>query len=179
VTGEPKLRRRRHRVLTLPSGWLLVVCLFLPGLKFCDGSLPPMVLPFAWPPAALAVLVVCAATSPAVKSYAGTLCWFVRLNVIAWCGLLAVEALDGGTLPYWLPVMLATGAFLWLVTIGERTEQAVARIATFSSAVVAVLIGLILPSPDVLWGFALAFGCACGLTVGSIWWWIEAYADSR
>ena len=178
--SEPQLRRRRHRILTLPSGWLLVVCLFLPGLKFCNnGSLPPVVLPFAWPVAGLGVLIASAAMSTLVRSYAGTLCWFVRINVIAWCGWLLAEAIEAGVMFYWLPVALAIGAFLWLVTIGEHSEQATARIATASSAVVAVLIGLILPDPDVLWGFAVAFACACGLTIGSAWWWYEAYADSR
>lgn len=173
------MRRRRHRFVTVPSGWLLLFCLFLPALKFCDGSLPMAVVPIAWPPAGLGAVVAMAAMSNEIVAYAGVLTWYIRINVIAWSAWLIYSAADAGAVTSWLAIPLAIGVLLWFVTIGRRTEAASARIATVASATVALMTGLVLMDSKVLWGMYVAFGAACALTLGAIWWWIEAYADSR
>src|SRR5882672_1494724 len=55
--------QRRHRWLTVPSGWVLFICAGLPTIRFCNNqdSLPGFVLPWFWPFYLMGVLVAFAA----------------------------------------------------------------------------------------------------------------------
>jgi hypothetical protein len=63
--AEAPQQHRHHRWLTLPSGWVLLLCLFLPSLKLCDRGEPIVMamLPPVWPVYLVGLMVALAASA--------------------------------------------------------------------------------------------------------------------
>lgn len=109
---------RRHRFLTIPSGALLALCLFLPATQACSEPVYPYSVPFAWPPHLLGLLAVIAALRPLRQAgIAGMRRFALVLGLCAsaataWFALW----LDGGML-VGLALSLAAAAWLAVGTI--------------------------------------------------------------
>lgn len=121
----------RHRLLTVPSSLVLVLCLFLPATQGCDGPIYPLTLPFTWPPHLLgAVALGC--TLGARRSRGLALAIGLAASVsAAWFMLwLDAAALVGLPLSLAAAAWLAIGALIWwheLGTCGPLPTAAIAR----------------------------------------------------
>lgn len=113
---------RRHRLLTVPSSLVLLVCLFLPAIDSCGEPVYPVTMPMAWPPHLLAVIVLVLIAAewrrrghprPAARWVALVLAASATVAV-AWYGLwLDASMLVGLPLAMAAAGWLAVGALIW------------------------------------------------------------------
>src|SRR4051812_32980624 len=87
---ELELGRRRHRRITVPSGLVLFLCLFLPAVKGCNEPVYPITLPMLWHPYLYAVVIAVGTLFPTVRSIRRTV---IALRVLAWLTILGSAAL--------------------------------------------------------------------------------------
>ncbi len=176
VTIGPPVVRRRSAWLIVPSGWMLVICLFLPVLKVCDrgDTIPALVLPWVWPLYLGGVLIACAAAaarSHSQRGHGAALFWMVRGCAAVVC-VLAVKAVIDGEVAAAIVLVIAV-AFV-VATWRAPTEVAIVSVSVLVASLVA-LWGLVLASdPKAVWGAYVTVVAAGGLLLGTLWWWGEA-----
>ncbi len=168
---------RRHRLLTLPSGWLLVLCLFLPSLKFCsNGEAFPMVLfPFVWPPYLVGAFVALAGTSnpDAFRTHGIGLFMLIRVSAVGLAGSMVLEMLDGQLGPEGL-VAVGFGVAAFAITWRRPTEVAVAGVSALAAAGSFAFTLALSYARFAVWGAYVAAIAAGGLVLGTLWWLAEA-----
>ena len=170
-------QHRRHRLLTLPSGWVLFVCLFLPAMKLCDSGDPfPMVMvPFLWPPYLVGLVVaLAAATRPDAIAGRGTgLFMLIRVSAVGLGGSMMFEMLDGQLgVEGLLVIVICIAAFA--VTWRPPTEVAVAGVSVLAAGgSFAFTLALSLERLSV-WGAHVAAIAAGVLALGTVAWFGEA-----
>jgi hypothetical protein len=172
-------RRRHHRFLTLPSSALIVICMFLPIVEVCGKPMYPVEFPPIWTPYVIAVLVFVAAMIRPHRLYALVLGIRLVFGITAtiFC-LWAVDELAPEPITL-LPIAILALS-LAIVVIKARTHELMAaRVGAVSSAAGAIWFGMISTDPDALFGAQVSVLATIALAIGCVWWWIEAYADSR
>jgi hypothetical protein len=163
-------RRRHSRFLNLPSSVLLVIGLFLPTLRVCGTPTAPLEVPFVWGPHVIAAIVFAAVL---VRP------WHLRGFGIA---LQILIGLNVGVFTIWLPwpIWLAGAAVLLMLFIPARSWEAqAARSGIIAGALSSVWFLLIATDRDALIGAYTSAAASIGLTIGCVWWWIEAWLASR
>lgn len=179
VTRAPQ---RHHRLLTVPAGWTLLVCLFLPALQFCDSMTPlPMAsFPFLWFPYVFGVVIALAATArPHVaRSRGRALFMLVRASALE-CGVLSVLELveGGGGAKAVMAIFMAQLAFA--VTWREPTERAVAAISVVAALFSFAFTMAIALQRYAVWGAFVGAITAGVLLAGTLGWWLEALVRPR
>jgi hypothetical protein len=161
---------RRHRRLTLPSGLVLFLCMFLPAVNACGSSVYPTEMPLFWHPyvygLALAI-ASCAWTVGAVRR-AVTMMRVVACTAIAG-GAVALLASTGlGA------VLLVLGCVL-LAMIGLRgaSERRIASTGIVVSVMCLLWFGLWAGSAGALIGVYVSLAASIFLLAGSLLWLSE------
>lgn len=176
IRREVPRRRRRHRWLTVPSGWLLFVCVFVPSMRVCEGgeAFPMALVPPAWPPYVAGLLVALAAnaTRDTLTRRGMMLFSLVRVSVLG-CGVMVLlPSVDGGT-AFEAAAIIVAGALYVAIPWPRPTELRVALYALLAAGLAAAW-GLALALARLaVWGAELTAIAACALTVGSLWWVLE------
>lgn len=169
--------QRWHRGLTLPSGWLLLVCLFLPSLRFCASgdAFPMVVFPFVWPPYLVGMFVALAAGArpEAVGSYGAALFLVIRVSAIALAGSMVFEMIEH---QIWREALIAIAISIaaFAVTWRRPTEVAVAGVSVLAAGGSFVFTLAIAFARLAVWGATVAAIAAGALVVGTLWWFGEA-----
>lgn len=166
---------RRHRWLTVPSGWLLLACLLMPALEGCNEPIYPIMLPPLYSPYVLGMVVALAAASRtrACSNWGYALFALVWVTLVGW-GIVAISAVVDDGLDR-TGVLLGGCSLVLLLSASTRvSEQAIARTSLLSSACAVALFGAVTFDPDALWGVHVSLVAAIGLTIGSAWWCIES-----
>jgi hypothetical protein len=178
----PRGPRRRHRLITAPSGLVLFVCLFLPAVEVCGSPTYPIEV---WPlatPYLLGLLVGILALVTGPRAVAG-LVLAVRaviwVTVVGWTVYLvglAVTERDDFVLPglVWLFVGVS---MVWMFGRGRRDEAAAARVTIATAVVCCVWFGLFCFDPGSLFGIYLSATAAVGLLIGGLEWRREVQRD--
>ena len=175
ASGGVVLSRRHSRWLILPSGWMLVVCLFLPAFKFCETSKPGAVVifPWAYPLYAIGALLAIAAAAPAVRFVASArgVIWLVRASAFAVVIASGVELADAPA-----EALIATGCavIVVLLTWREPTEVATAAIGALGTAFSTAWGVLLAAERLAVWGAYVTAVTAGVLCFGCVWWLAEA-----
>jgi len=169
--------QRRHRWLTMPSGWLLLVCLFLPSLRFCHGgdAFPMAVFPFAWPPFLVGMFVALAAgpRPEAVTGYGAALFLVIRVSAVGLAGSVLLAMLDAQIAAEGvLAIAISIAAFA--VTWRRPTEVAVAGISVLAAGGSFAFTLALAHARLAVWGAHVAAAAAGALVLGALWWLGEA-----
>jgi hypothetical protein len=175
---EPQLsRRRHHRFLTLPSSVLIVICMFLPTLEVCGKPVAPVQFPPFYSPYIIAALVFAAALLRPWRVFGIGLALRIVMGATAVGFALPIvfelEAQPLAALAYVLCAIV-----LAIVIVPGRThELLVARCATFGGLGSLIWFCVLAADRHALYGAHVSVFAAVMFTVGSAWWWIEAFAD--
>lgn len=161
---------RRHRRLTMPSGALLFLCMFLPAVKGCSEPVYPLEAPVFWHPYIYGAVLAVAATATTMR---GVQVATIALRVLAYLCIAAGLVLVMEWPEYGI-VELLLGAIL-LGTIGVRgvTEKRVAITGIVVSVCSLLWFGLWSASKDALIGVYISLGAAIFLLTGSLFWLSE------
>jgi hypothetical protein len=169
------LARRRHRPFTGTAGILLFVCMFLPAVRGCSGTISPVEVPPFWAPYlyGLAFAVVALA-----RSQRGLVAAAVMMRVLAWfvmmCGLaLATIAPAVGFLE-----LLAGGVLAVAIGVTGASERRLATTALVIATMSMMWFGWWCTLDDALTGVYLAFASSVGLWVGGLAWAVEAASSA-
>lgn len=164
-------------MLTLPSGWVLLVCVFLPALKLCDSGDPfPMIMvPFLWPPYLVGMLVALAAGAKpdAVGGYGTALFMLIRVSAVGLAGSLMLEMLDGQIGAEAL-VVIAICVAAFAVTWRRPTEVAVAGVSVLAAGGSFAFTLAVSLERLAVWGAHVAAIAAGVLALGTVAWLGEA-----
>lgn len=165
-----ELGRRRHRRLTLPSGLLLFVCLFVPAVNGCNDTVYPLEMPYFWHPYLYGGAVAVAALARTVRG--------VRLATTL-LRLLAFTTLAGASLVSFLSVGLGVIelmlGFVLLAIIGTRghSEKRLALTGIVMAVLSILWFGLWAGSAGALVGVYMSLGAAIFLLAGALFWLSE------
>lgn len=180
--GVVRRPHRRHRWLTIPSGWVLLVCLFLPALKLCDASDPfPMVMvPFLWPPYLVGMFVALAAGAhaDAVRVYGTSLLILLRVGAFGVGGCVLIEMIDGH-IGASAVIVIGVSFVVFMATWRPPTERAVAANSALAAAgSFAFTLALALERLAV-WGAYVGAIAAGVLLAGTLAWCLETLVQPR
>ncbi|MBA3453774.1 MAG: hypothetical protein H0T42_11835 [Deltaproteobacteria bacterium] len=174
--------QRWHRWLTIPSGWVLVVCLFLPAVKLCDSAEPfPMVMvPFVWPVYLVGMLIALAAGThrDAVRIYGAALFLLLRVTAFGVGGCVLFEIIDG---QIGGEAVLIIG-IAWLVfaaTWRTPTDRAVAANSALAAAGSFAFTLAVALERLAVWGAHVAVVAAGVLLAGTLAWCLETLVRPR
>ncbi len=171
----------------MPSGWLTLLCLFLPSFRWCAGDDPrplAVVVPI-WPlllGGVVIALAAGAASEHARRTRGRRLLKFVQLSVLCPAMLIGYQFVVRGSFHSFVQAGVAgvvTFVVFW-ATRRDPSELAVAAVASCVAASHAVIC-VLLPAlgPSAVWGATTSFVVACVLLAGTLWWTAEAaYARS-
>lgn len=166
-------QQRRHRLLTLPSGWVLLVCVFLPAMKLCDSGDPfPMVMiPFLWPPYLVGLFVALAAGAKpdSVGSHGTVLFILIRVSAVGLGGSLMFEMLDGEIGAEAL-IVIAICVAAFAVTWRRPTEVAVAGVSVLAAGGSFAFTLAVSLERLAVWGAHVAAIAAGVLALGTVGW---------
>jgi hypothetical protein len=168
---ELELGRRRHRLITGPSGLLLFVCLFLPAVKGCGEPVVPLTMPMFWHPYIYGLVLALATAQVTVRHLHRTV---LALRILGWLTIVGAAFLTvyaGGI----AIVECALGAAL-LAAIGRRgvSERRVAITGILVGGLSLLWFGLWLATPDAMLGIYLSVIASTGVLVGSLMWLAES-----
>lgn len=174
--GVVRRPHRRHRWLTIPSGWVLLVCLFLPALKLCDSGEPfPMVMvPFLWPVYLVGMVIALAAGThrDAVRVYGTALLVVLRVSAFVVAGSVVFEMIDA-QVGLEAMVVVAVAGLVFAATWRPPTELAVAgnsALAATGSFAFTLAVAL---ERLAVWGAYVAVIAAGVLLAGTLAWCLE------
>lgn len=164
-------------MLTVPSGYVLLICLFLPSFKLCSSgdSLPMAVVPFMWPPYLVGMFVALAAAArpEAVAGYGTALFMLIRVSAVGLGGSLLLEMLDGlAGVEVLIAIALCVAAFA--VTWRRPTEVAVAGVSVLAAGGSFAFALALSQQRLAQWGAAVAAVAAGVLALGAVAWLGEA-----
>lgn len=172
---------RWHRWLTVPSGWTLFVCLFLPTIKLCDTSEPvPMALfPFIWPVYVMGALIALAALRPpwAIRGYGLALFVLLRASAVGVAGT-AVPAIVMGESGAEAVLAVMLSGLVFAATWRDATERAVAGVSLLVTAGAFAFTLLLACDRLAVWGATAGAISAGALVLGCLCWSIEASVRS-
>lgn len=168
--------RRHHRLITLPSTTLVVVCMFLPTIRVCHTESAPIAWPWFWSPYVVAALVFAAA--------------LMRPQAL-WGMVLALRIILGATLGGWAVIAfgifsladaeptyaiagLVASVIIAALVVESKLEVMVARIGAATAAGTIWWSYLLVSSEHALWGASVSLGASIAMCVGCVWWWYEA-----
>jgi len=161
----------------MPSGYLLMVCLFLPALKPCSTSeaLPMVLFPFVWPPylVGLFIALAAAANPDRLRTQGVGLFMLIRVSAVGLAGSVVLEMLDGQIGLEGL-VAVGFGIAAFAVTWRPPTEVAVAGISILAATGSFAFTLVLAHARLAVWGADLAAFAAGGLVLGALWWFGEA-----
>ena len=177
----PPTPRRRHRWISLPSGVLLFVCLFLPAVKSCGEPVYPFELAPLTTPYLLGLLVALVAlmTAPGAVS---KVVWIARAlmwaTVIGWTLFLLAQVLDEGD-AYFMPLFTAVPGAVVLAIFGrgKRDERAATRMALGTAVLGIGWFGMWCFDGSALIGVYLSAAASVGLFIGALEWRREIARD--
>ncbi len=173
VVSRPQ---RRHIWLTVPSGYLLIICLFLPSLKLCSSGepLPMVMIPFMWPPYVAGVLIALAAAArgEAVRGYGSALFMLIRISAFGLGGSLLFEMIDG-QLGAEALIVVGLAVLAFMATWREPTERAVAAISAMAATGTFALTLAIALERFAVWGAYVGVIAAGVLLAGTLAWCLE------
>lgn len=175
--------KRRHRLLTLPSGLLLFVCVFLPAVKSCDKPVYPYELPPVWPPYVLGLLIAITVLLRGRALHSMILATrVVMLATIGGIALLALVLLVEARLHNLVPVAALSGMVALLLAITRlrgRDELAGARVVIATGVLGITWFGLwtLGDTDEVLYGIYVSVAASFGLFLGGIEWRREIQRD--
>jgi hypothetical protein len=165
------LGRRRHRVVTLPSGLLLFVCLFLPAVKGC-GHQPVYAfeMPYFWHPYLYGGVLAIAALASTHRALARATIAVRTLAVVVFVGSLLMTAMSPG-----FGTVLFGIAAVQLAVIGLRgvSEKRIAASGIVVASLSLLWFGLWSGSSDAMIGVYLSFIASIFLLAGSLKWLSE------
>jgi len=167
---------RRHFWLTVPSGYVLLICLFLPAIKVCNSSDPfPMVMvPFLWPPYLVGMMVALAAAGHenGARAYGTGLFMLIRISAFGVGGSLLFEMIDGQLGAEGL-IVVGIAVLAFLATWREPTERAVAANSAMAAAGSFAFTLAIALERLAVWGAYVAVIAAGVLLAGTLAWCLE------
>jgi hypothetical protein len=173
--------QRWHRWLTVPSGWTLFVCLFLPSIKLCDTAAPiPMAaVPFLWPAYVVGVLIALAATCAPAAIRGNGLALFILIRTsAAGVGAAAIlEIIETGA-PGEAVIALVISCIVFATTWRDATERAVAAVSLLAAVATFALTLAIALQRLAVWGATIGAIAAGILVLGTLCWSIEAHMRS-
>jgi hypothetical protein len=174
LSSERELGRRRHRRITGPSGWLLLVCMFLPAVKGCHAPIYPLEMPMFLPPylyGLVLALGAVAATPLGVRLAIGALRAITVMTVLGSAAVIllappigVIEMVSG------LVVLTALG---W----GGHSEVRAAAATGLIGLICVMWFGAWASTSDALVGVQLSLVGSVGVTLGGLVWLVEAIAD--
>lgn len=159
--------------MNLPSSMLLLLGLFLPTLRVCGNPTAPLEVPFVWGPHVIGAIVFAAVMVRPwhLRGFGIALQVLIGLQVAVFTALVGMDV--------W-PIWLLGGSLLVLLFIPARTwEASVARSTLIAGALSSVWFLLMAFDRDAMIGAYTSAGAAIAMTLGGIWWWIEAVLASR
>lgn len=115
---------RRHRLLSIPSALLILVCLGLPGFRGCGHHVP-----MSTPPFGLLVLVPCGfmLANTSMRTARGIAIAGMAFAAFTLLVMVCVAILDSTYVGFDLTMLgwtgFGTGSLLWLLEIGERERD--------------------------------------------------------
>ncbi len=161
---------RRHRRMTLPSGLLLFVCMFLPAVKECGASVYPTEMPVFWHPyvygLALAI-ASCAMTVGAVR------------RAVTMMRVVAGLAIAGGAATLFASTGLGTvllvlgGVLLAMIGVRGASERRIASTGIVVSVMCLLWFGLWAGSAGAMIGVYVSLAASIFLLAGSLLWLSE------
>lgn len=168
--------QRRHFWLTVPSGYVLLICLFLPAVKLCDSGEPfaMVMVPFLWPPYLVGMMVALAAAARenGARAYGTGLFMLIRISAFGLGGSLLFEMIDGQVGAEGL-IVIGIAALAFLATWREPTERAVATNSAMAAAGSFAFTLAIALERLAVWGAYVAVIAAGVLLAGTLAWCLE------
>lgn len=179
----PPTAKRRHRLISAPSGLVLFVCLFLPAVKSCDKPVYPLELPPVWPPYVLGLLIAITVLVRGRGLRAMILALrIVLLVTIGGIAVLALVVLVEGRAHNLIPFAALAGMVALLLAITRlrgRDELAGARAVIATGVLGITWFGLwtVGDADEVLYGIYVSVAASFGLFLGGIEWRREILRD--
>lgn len=167
---------RHHRWLTMPSGWLFPLCLFLPALPTCNGTMPLLLLPPTWPWAIGGLLIAATALArsrsdvEASGQIAMMLFRMTAISVTIACGFAIHD--DGFNVT--VLVIGALGTAIGIALPWRPRELAVVTGCATFSLIGAVILTIAALGPKSLYGLTVAATASWINAAGCIAWFAEA-----
>jgi hypothetical protein len=166
----PQVGRRRHRRITGPAGVLLFVCLFLPAVKGCHGSVYPISMPLVIHPYIYGVVFALGAGTLTIR---GMRKMIDALRVLAYLTIafgVVLVPLRPGT---GLLELAAGGSLLALIGRAGYSERRAALTAIVIGMLSLLWFGLLASTAAAMVGIYLSVLAAIGLLVGGLVWLAE------
>lgn len=168
--------QRRHLWLTVPSGYVLLICLFLPALKLCDSgeAFPPVMIPFVWPPYLVGVVVALAAAAHERGDRGSGASLFMLIRITAFCvGASTLFEMIDHQLGAEGLIVIVLAVLVFMATWRPLTERAVAANSAVAAAGSFAFTLAVALERLAVWGAYVGVIAAGVLLAGTLAWCLE------
>jgi hypothetical protein len=171
---EIELGRRRHRLITAPSGLLLFVCLFLPAVRGCHAPVYPLEMPMFLPPYLYGLAFAYGAATLTARGMRNAIIAIRAITIMTLAGSALLVLLS----PALGIIELMISAFVFAgIATGGHSERRAASTATIVGAICTLWFGFWTATSDALLGAYLSLASSIGLLVGGLVWLGETAAN--
>ncbi|MDB4955528.1 MAG: hypothetical protein JWO36_3097 [Myxococcales bacterium] len=164
---EIELGRRRHRLITGPSGLVLFVCLFLPAIRGCHEPVYPFETPMFLPPYFYGLAFAFGAAAVTVRGMRNAIVAIraITIAMLAFSAILTMFSPPVGIIELMITALIFAG-----IDTSGHSERRAASAATIVGAICTLWFGFWTATSDALLGAYLSLASSIGLLVGGLIW---------